>query len=153
MAEKVKLSKDGNSIDFVQSESIPTSVKKFRQSPEIEGFYRFIFENDLQKETYEILERIVNERKAKKKAEKAESMPVKVPVVKVETKKPAPVVLKKAEVAPAKKAAPVAVTKAVKPAAKPVVKAAAKPAPKKAAPPAKKAAPAKAPAKKPAKKK
>ena len=49
MAEKVKLSKDGNSIDFVQSESIPTSVKKFRQSPEIEGFYRFIFENDLQK--------------------------------------------------------------------------------------------------------
>lgn len=63
MAEKVKLSKDGSSIDFVQSESIPTSVKKFRQSPEIEGFYRFIFENDLQKETYEILERIVNERK------------------------------------------------------------------------------------------
>ena len=50
MAEKVKLSKDGSSIDFVQSESIPTSVKKFRQSPEIEGFYRFIFENDLQKE-------------------------------------------------------------------------------------------------------
>ena len=48
MAEKVKLSKDGSSIDFVQSESIPTSVKKFRQSPEIEGFYRFIFENDLQ---------------------------------------------------------------------------------------------------------
>ena len=31
---KVKLSKDGNSIDFVQSESIPASVKKFRQSPE-----------------------------------------------------------------------------------------------------------------------
>ena len=58
MAEKVKLSKDGNSIDFVQSESIPSSVKKFRQSPEIEGFYRFIFENDLQKEVFEILERI-----------------------------------------------------------------------------------------------
>ena len=70
MADKVKLSKDGNSIDFVQSESIPTSVKKFRQSPEIEGFYRFIFENDLQKEAYEILERIVGERKAKKKSEK-----------------------------------------------------------------------------------
>lgn len=158
MAEKVKLSKDGSSIDFVQSESIPTSVKKFRQSPEIEGFYRFIFENDLQKETYEILERIVNERKAKKKAEKAESMPVKVPAVKTETKKPAPVVLKKAETAPAKKAAPVvAVTKAAKPAvktaAKPAVKAAAKSAPKKAAAPAKKAAPAKATAKKPAKKK
>lgn len=66
MADKVKLSKDGSSIDFVQSESIPTSVKKFRQSPEIEGFYRFIFENDLQKEAYEILDRIVNHRKQKK---------------------------------------------------------------------------------------
>ena len=45
--EKVKLSKDGSSIDFVASESLPTSTKKFRQSPEIEGFYRFVFENDL----------------------------------------------------------------------------------------------------------
>ena len=50
MSEKVKLSKDGSSIDFVASESLPTSMKKFRQSPEIEGFYRFIFENDLQKD-------------------------------------------------------------------------------------------------------
>lgn len=66
MAEKVKLSKDGNSIDFVQSESIPTSLKKFRQSPEIEGFYRFIFENDLQKEAHDILDRIIQARKAKK---------------------------------------------------------------------------------------
>lgn len=66
MAEKVKLSKDGTSIDFVQSDNIPTSLKKFRQSPEIEGFYRFIFENDLQKEAYDILDRIIVERKAKK---------------------------------------------------------------------------------------
>lgn len=71
MSDKVKLSKDGSSIDFVQSESIPTSLKKFRQSPEIEGFYRFIYENDLQKEAYEILERIIASRKAKKAAEKA----------------------------------------------------------------------------------
>jgi hypothetical protein len=71
MSEKVKLSKDGSSIDFVQSDNIPTSMKKFRQSPEIEGFYRFIFENDLQKEAYEILDRIIIERKAKKSAEKA----------------------------------------------------------------------------------
>ena len=73
MAEKVKLSKDGNSIDFVQSENIPTSLKKFRQSPEIEGFYRFIFENDLQKEAYDILSRIVLERKAKKAQAKKDS--------------------------------------------------------------------------------
>lgn len=70
MADKVKLSKDGSSIDFVQSESIPTSLKKFRQSPEIEGFYRFIFENDLQKEAYEILDRIIVQRKAKKTQDK-----------------------------------------------------------------------------------
>lgn len=66
MAEKVKLSKDGSSIDFVQSEIIPSSVKKFRQSPEIEGFYRFVFENDLQRESLVILERIIHERKEKK---------------------------------------------------------------------------------------
>jgi hypothetical protein len=61
--EKVKLSKDGSSIDFVQSDNLPTSTKKFRQSPEIEGFYRFIFENDLRAEAAEILERIIVRRK------------------------------------------------------------------------------------------
>lgn len=64
MAEKVKLSEDGSSIDFVQSDSLPTSIKKFRQSPEIEGFYRFVYENDLQREAYDILEKIVQRRKA-----------------------------------------------------------------------------------------
>lgn len=77
MADKVKLSKDGSSIDFVQSESIPTSVKKFRQSPEIEGFYRFVYENDLQKEVYEIMERIVQLRKAKKQKEKQDAQPAR----------------------------------------------------------------------------
>lgn len=78
MAEKVKLSKDGSSIDFVQSDSLPTSIKKFRQSPEIEGFYRFIYENDLQKEAFDILERIVKDRKAQKKAaDKATQVQVK----------------------------------------------------------------------------
>lgn len=61
--EKVKLSKDGTSIDFVQSDNLPTSVKKFRQSPEIEGFYRFIFENDLRAEAVEILDQIIVRRK------------------------------------------------------------------------------------------
>ncbi len=80
MSDKVKLSKDGSSIDFVQSDSLPTSLKKFRQSPEIEGFYRFIYENDLQKEAFDILDRIINERKAKKNA-------AKVPVIKAKDKK------------------------------------------------------------------
>jgi hypothetical protein len=66
MAEKVKLSKDGATIDFVQSEVMPTSLKKLRQSPEIEGFYRFVFENDLQNEAYEIMDALIIARKAKK---------------------------------------------------------------------------------------
>ncbi len=66
MAEKVKLSEDGSSIDFVQSDSLPTSIKKFRQSPEIEGFYRFVYENDLQGEAHDILEKIIQRRKALK---------------------------------------------------------------------------------------
>jgi hypothetical protein len=66
MAEKVKLSEDGSSIDFTTSDSLPTSIKKFRQSPEIEGFYRFVYENDLQREAFDILERIVQRRKAAK---------------------------------------------------------------------------------------
>lgn len=64
MAEKVKLSEDGSSIDFVQSDSLPSSLKKFRQSPEIEGFYRFIYENDLQTEAFDILDQIIERRKA-----------------------------------------------------------------------------------------
>ena len=77
MAEqKVKLSKDGASIDFVQTDSIPTSLKKFRQSPEIEGFYRFVYENDLQKESYDILDRIIIARKAKKADAKKEAQAI-----------------------------------------------------------------------------
>ena len=63
MADKVKLSEDGSSIDFVQSDSLPTSIKKFRQSPEIEGFYRFVYENDLQREAFDILDKIIQRRK------------------------------------------------------------------------------------------
>lgn len=66
MADKVKLSEDGSSINFVQSDSLPSSIKKFRQSPEIEGFYRFIFENDLQREALDILDGIIRRRKEEK---------------------------------------------------------------------------------------
>lgn len=151
MGEKVKLSKDGASIDFVQSDSLPTSVKKFRQSPEIEGFYRFIFENDLQKEAYDILHRIVEDRKMKKammkkeakeaaKLEKALSQQAqkKVKTAKIEVKlapveknkaaKPVAAVAK-ATKAPAKKAAAKAPAKPAKVAAKakPAAKAKVKP--------------------------
>lgn len=146
MAEKVKLSKDGNTIDFVQSDSMPTSVKKFRQSPEIEGFYRFIFENDLQKEAYEILNKIIEDRKMKKAAMKKEAKEaaklekaqvtqtvkkVKVAAkieVKMATKEKAQPVKEKSIVA--KKVAPAA--KPAKVVTRPAAKAVTKPAPAKA---------------------
>ncbi len=66
--EKVSISKDGKSINFVQTEQLPTSPQKFRQSPELEGFYRFIYENDLRKEASEIIEKISAVRKAARAA-------------------------------------------------------------------------------------
>lgn len=102
MAEKVKLSEDGSSIDFVQSDSLPSSMKKFRQSPEIEGFYRFVFENDLQSEAFDILDQIVERRKALRGANKASAAAAKK-AAKAAAAPPAP-----AKVAKAVKAAPAA---------------------------------------------
>lgn len=73
MAAKVKLSKDGTNIDFSTSDTIPASIKKFRKSPEIEGFYRFVYENDLQKEAYQILSRISVRRRDAKNGKKTKS--------------------------------------------------------------------------------
>ena len=67
--EKVKISKDGNSIDFIQSETL-VNPKKFRSSVEIESFYRFVHENDIRKESLEIIERLIGQRKAAKQAAK-----------------------------------------------------------------------------------
>lgn len=68
--QKVKISKDGSSIDFVQSETL-VNPKKFRSSVEVESFYRFVFDNDLRKEALEIIERISARRKAAKATAKA----------------------------------------------------------------------------------
>jgi hypothetical protein len=67
--EKVKISKDGSSIDFIQSETL-ANPKKFRSSVEVESFYRFVHENDIRKDSLEIIERIVAARKAVKVAAK-----------------------------------------------------------------------------------
>jgi hypothetical protein len=66
MAAKVTLSGDGASINFSTSEQAPTTLRKFRQSQEIEGLYRFIFENDLQKEALDIIEGLLIQRKTLK---------------------------------------------------------------------------------------
>lgn len=52
------------------ADALPTTAKKFRQSPEIEGFYRFIYENDLQVESFQILSKIIAERKQEKLGKK-----------------------------------------------------------------------------------
>ena len=70
MSNRVTLSKDGKTIEFSQPEAMPTTVKKFRRSPDIDGFYRFVYENGLQKETLQILTQISKKRKAAKKAAK-----------------------------------------------------------------------------------
>ena len=68
--EKVKISKDGSSIDFIQSDTI-ANPKKFRSSVEVESFYRFVHENDIRKEALEIIERIIGERKTAKSVAKS----------------------------------------------------------------------------------
>lgn len=144
--EKVKISKDGSAIDFVQSQKVPVSPKKFRQGPELEGFYRFLFENDLRKEALQVIDRIYLARKslkmkkpleALKKAKEAAQEALKSAIV---SKAAAPKKVEaKAVKATAKAAAPKA--KEVKKAAAP--KAAAKASKAKAPAKAKKAAPAK----------
>lgn len=67
--EKVKVSNDGT-IDFKTGESIPTTPKRFRQSPEIEAFYRFVHENDLREEALKVLNLIREEREEQRLLEK-----------------------------------------------------------------------------------
>lgn len=67
--EKVKVNTDG-SIDFKTGESIPTTAKRFRQSPEIEAFYRFVYENDLREEALLVLDDIREQREELKALEK-----------------------------------------------------------------------------------
>jgi hypothetical protein len=162
--EKVKISKDGSAIDFVQSEKVPVSPKKFRQGPELEGFYRFIFDNDLRKEALQVIDRIYLARKALKMKKPLQALKKAKDAAQEALKSAVINAGKKVEAAPAKiskvakatkvevkKAAPVA-TKATKKAAP--VKAAAAKGKAKAAPKATKAKAAKkaAPAKKSKKK-
>ena len=110
----------------------------YEHSLYVQGFYRFIFENDLQKEAFEILERIVNARKSKKKSDKVEATATAQAAKRAEaapkpevTKKAASV--KKPEPVPVKKPAPAKVVVAAK-----IKKVAPKPAAKKPAPVVKK---------------
>ncbi|MEM7646265.1 MAG: hypothetical protein AAF203_05100 [Pseudomonadota bacterium] len=65
--KKAKSSGSGDS----DAPAIPASLKKFRQSPEIEGFYRFIYENDLRTEAFAIVDDISQKRLAAKSKKKS----------------------------------------------------------------------------------
>jgi hypothetical protein len=67
---KVSAKKAKATVDQAGGEVLPTSFKKFRQLPEMEAFYRFIYENDLRKEGKMIIDRILLQRKALKAASK-----------------------------------------------------------------------------------
>ena len=63
MSKLVCLSKDESCIQFTKFESLPTTIKKLRQSSEIKSFYQFVLKHNLQKESYEILTHIIKSRK------------------------------------------------------------------------------------------
>ncbi|MFK8137674.1 MAG: hypothetical protein AB8E15_04855 [Bdellovibrionales bacterium] len=63
--------KDENGLEnATPADSLPSSFKKFRRLPEIEAFYRYIYENDLRKEGKQILEKIIIKRRLMKMAQK-----------------------------------------------------------------------------------
>ncbi len=70
--EKVKASRKAKAASTTDqagaAEQLPSSFKKFRQLPEMEAFYRFIYENDLRKEGKAIIDRVLMSRKAEKLA-------------------------------------------------------------------------------------
>tara|TARA_B100001248_G_C27399064_1_gene468360 strand:- start:7970 stop:8212 length:243 start_codon:yes stop_codon:yes gene_type:complete len=77
--EKVKSTRaKKKSSDTAEGQALPSSFKKFRQLPEIEAFYRFVYENDLRKEGKKILERIILQRKAEKLSTKAKKRKIKL---------------------------------------------------------------------------
>lgn len=53
---------------------VPTgSIKNFRQHPDIENFYRFIFENNLRSEALEIIDGMISQRATKKTVKAAKN--------------------------------------------------------------------------------
>lgn len=59
------------------ADALPSSFKKFRRVPEVEAFYRFIYENDLRKEGKVIIDKILMKRKMVKLAAKVQKKAAK----------------------------------------------------------------------------
>lgn len=52
-----------NKIEYEESDSFPTAPKKFRQSAELEALYKFIYENNLRREFFPILNKLYKLKK------------------------------------------------------------------------------------------
>lgn len=61
------------SMAAATAETSASSLKNFRQHPDIENFYRFIFENDLRYEALEIIDLMAAERTEKKSTKAAKA--------------------------------------------------------------------------------
>ena len=48
----------------------PSALKNFRHHPDIENFYRFVYENDLRYEALELLSEYLKDQQARKKLRK-----------------------------------------------------------------------------------
>ncbi len=63
----------GASTPAVNPTEMSASFKNFRHHPDMENFYRFIYENDLRHEALAIIDQIMVEKKAKKDGKKSGS--------------------------------------------------------------------------------
>ncbi|MBY0470913.1 hypothetical protein K2X30_07055 [bacterium] len=68
----------GNSAALAAAAStteMSASFKNFRHHPDMENFYRFIYENDLRHEALEILDEIITQKQARKAVKAARTAP------------------------------------------------------------------------------
>ena len=66
--ELIQFSEEKGTIAFNKEESpVPVAIKKFRKSPELKSFYKFIHDNDLRKEAFQTINNIFKSRKDTKR--------------------------------------------------------------------------------------
>ena len=65
---------DESAAKAAQGAEVSTSLKNFRHHPDMENFYRFIYENDLRFEALEIIDKILAEKQARRKLKLTKAM-------------------------------------------------------------------------------
>ena len=63
----IKFSEEKGTIEFNKEDSVPIAIKKFRKSPELKSLYKFIYENDLRKDAFLVINNLFKSRKNTKK--------------------------------------------------------------------------------------